>query len=229
MIVAIHQPTHLPWCGYFYKAANCDIFVILDNVQLMRGRGYGTRCQIKTKDGPKWLTVPIKRRGEFQLIKDVEIENSVNWRKSHWETIRHSYAKSPFFVAYGKLFEKIYVQDWVRLADLNIALIKIIMGILALDTPLVYASDLGVEGTSTELLVNICRRLKGDAYLSGFGGVKYQDVQMFKAAEINLGYSNFIHPEYGQQWGDFIPGLSVIDLIFNRGPDALRMIKGGTA
>jgi len=229
MIVAIHQPTHLPWLGYFYKIANCDTFVILDNVQLMRGRGYGVRCQIKTKDGPKWITVPIKNRGDFQLIKDVEIDNSVNWRKKHWETIRHAYAKAPFFGACRKPIEKIFVQDWDKLADLNIALIEACMGLLGLETPLVRASSLDVEGASWELLVSICKKLKADAYLSGSGGAKYQDEEGFAAAGINLGYTHFQHPEYMQQWGVFVPGMSVIDLIFNRGPDSLRLIMGGTA
>lgn len=230
MIVAIHQPNFLPWLGYFYKIAKCDTFVLLDNVQYTKN-SFINRNKIKTPEGELWLTVPVKVKGRFgQLIKDVEIDNIVDWRKKHLRTLEMNYKRAKFFEqVFSRLKAVYYVNDWDNLCELNIRLLEEVLSILKLEKKLVRASELNVEGESTRLLINIVKAVGGNVYLSGFGGAKYQEEELFKQAGIALEYYDFKHPVYPQLWSDFVPNLSVIDLLFNCGSESLNIIlrKGG--
>ena len=96
MIVSIHQPAYLPWLGYFDKIARADLFIWLDNVQFQKN-SFQNRNKILTKDGPVWLTVPMRTSGVLYEtpLKDVEIDNSKNWRVKHLSSIKMNYGKAP--------------------------------------------------------------------------------------------------------------------------------------
>lgn len=226
MIVGIHQPNFLPWLGYFYKLAKSDVFVLLDNVQYTKN-SFINRNRIKTPQGAKWFTVPVKIKGRFgQLIEDVEINNLVDWRKKHLGALEANYKKARFFeTIFQELKTIYYTDDWSNLCELNIQLLEWVLSMLKLEKKLVRASDLNVEGESTQLLINIVKTLGGDVYLSGFGGAKYQEEKLFKEAGITLAYYEFEHPIYPQLWSDFIFNLSIIDLLFNHGPESLDVVS----
>lgn len=229
MIVAIHQPNFLPWLGYFYKIYKSEVFVFLDNVQLPIGRSFCHRNKVKTSNGEIWLSLPILRAGKTLkklLINQVKIDNSQNWRRKHLKTLEMNYKKVRYFSEVFKLTEDIYyLKDWEYLADFNIELIKKFTEYIGLNVNFVKASELNVEGRSTELLIQIVKKTDGDIYLSGFGGVEYQEEKLFKKEGIKLEYYNFVHPEYHQLWGAFVPNLSVIDLIFNMGEKSGEIIR----
>lgn len=228
VIVGIHQPNFLPWLGYFYKLAKCDTFVPLDNVQYTKN-SFINRNRIKTPQGAMWLTVPVKIKGRFgQLIKDVEINNTVDWRKKHLGTLEANYRKARFFEPIFQSLKAIYyADDWSNLCALNIRLLEWVLSLLKLEKRLIRASDLNLEGESTRLLIGIVKAVGGKVYLSGFGGAKYQEEELFKQAGIELQYYEFSHPVYPQLWSDFIPNLSIIDLLFNYGPESLDIILRG--
>jgi len=225
LIVGIHQPNFLPWLGYFYKLAKSDVFVLLDNVQYTKN-SFVNRNKIKTSQGAIWLTVPVKIKGRFgQLIKDVEINNTVNWRKKHLRTLEANYKKAKSFERiFSGLKAAYYADDWSNLCELNIRLLESLLSILKLEKRLVRASELNVEGESTQLLISIVKEVGGNVYLSGFGGAKYQEEELFEEAGITLEYYEFEHPVYPQLWSDFIPNLSIIDLLFNCGPKSFTAI-----
>lgn len=218
MIVSVHQPNYLPWLGYFLKIANSDIFVFLDNVPYTKN-SIINRNKIKTEHGAMWLTVSVLTKGRYgQLINEVEINNNVPWSKIHWKTIWANYAKAPYFQSYSSLFESVYQREWRKLSELNETLIRLICEIFSIKgVKFIRASELNVSGKSTELLINICKALGADTYLSGFGGKKYMNEKLFEKRGIELKYYEFQHPIYKQLWGDFISNLSVIDLLFNEG------------
>ena len=226
MIVAIHQPNYLPWLGYFYKIASCDMFVLLDNVQYSKN-GFINRNKIKTPQGTAWLTVGALTKGRYeQLINEVEINNSLPWSSIHEKSISQGYSNAPYFKNYISFFEDIYHRKWEGLVDLNEALIKVICQILGIrSVEFTRASELNVPGQSTELLVNICKAVGSDTYLSGPSGQKYMDEELFEREGISLRYSDFKHPAYTQLWGDFIPNMSIIDLLFNEGGESLKILK----
>lgn len=225
--VAIHQPNYLPWLGYFYKIASCDMFVLLSNVQYAKN-SIINRSKIKTSQGASWLTIGVLTKGKpNQLISEVKINNNVLWRDTHWKSISQNYARAPHFDEYKEAFAGFYQRYWERLAELNEELIRSICQMLGIEnTKFIKASDINVSGSGTELLINICKEVGANTYLSGFGGAKYMDEDKFRDAGIELRYYDFKHPVYHQLWGDFIPNLSVIDLLFNEGDKSLQILKG---
>ena len=222
-IVAIHQPNYLPWPGYFYKIAGCDHFVLLDDV-VMASPGFTNRNRIKTKDGVLWLTVPCKNVFGQTLIKDVECADE-KWRKRHVRTLEMNYRRAPHFDTYIGRLREIMLSDERSICNLNIELIKQIAHWLGLSCSFQLSSTLGVPGTGDDRLINLVARLGGDVYLSGYGGANYQSEAKFREADIRLLYYGFEPPIYPQLWGQFEVALSVIDLLFNTGPDSQRILS----
>lgn len=226
MIVAIHQPNYMPWLGFFHKLCSCDIFVLLDSVQFTK-RGFQNRTKIKSPQGAAWLTVPVKTKGlYFQKTNDVRIDNTQDWAKKHWEAMESFYKKSSFFSLYAKCIKEVYSREWESLVCLNETLIRFIATTLKQPDKFLKASQLKVGGKSTELLLNICKEVGGNIYLSGISGRNYLKEELFMEAGIQIIYQDFTHPVYKQQFGEFISGLAVIDLLFNHGDKTLDILFG---
>jgi len=191
MIAAIHQPNYLPSLRFFEKMRSSDVFVVLDDAQFTRN-SFINRNRIRTANRPLWLTVPVRNNGRFgQLIKDVEIDNSQAWARKHWKSIKQNYGKTEAFAVHAEALERIYSRRWEKLFDLNCELIAYIAGQLGIIGHLsVYASSLGIPSAGTERLIDICKQLKADTYLSGSGGRNYQDEQLFEKARINMVYQS---------------------------------------
>jgi hypothetical protein len=225
MIVSIHQPNFLPWLGYFYKIAKSDIFVLLDDVQYSKN-SFINRNRIKTPQGEMWLTLPVIQSGNFgQNIVDCIILRKEASVKKLLNSIKLNYAKAPYFRKYYDELVYVMQSKTEHLAELNTELIKWACNCLHIDTPLVTSSSLSIpQKQSTERLIQICKALDGTAYLCGKGGTKYQDEAMFAANDIKVTTSSFNHPVYHQQWGTFLPELSVIDLLFNEGDNSMNII-----
>ncbi len=226
MIVAIQQPEHLPWLGFFDKMARADVFVLLDNVQFKR-RYFENRNKIRSPEGYRWVTVAVKSKGRYrQLINEVELEEARSWKKKYWGSIAHAYAQAPCFGEYGGRFEQAVARDWTRLVELNVALLDVIRGVLGISTPMPLASRT-VDGreTGSDLILAICRALGASTYISGPDGARYLDLDRFADAGIDVQFHEYRHPEYAQLHAPFVSHLSVIDLIFNHGEDSLRILR----
>ncbi len=225
MIVAIHQPQYMAWTGYFDKMDKADVFVFLDTVQFKKNE-YQNRNLIKGPGGARWLTVPVIH-SFGQTIREVRINDGVDWRKKHLMGVTSCYGRAPFFGDYIGYVEQLIGGPGAGLSDLNIACITLIARLLGIETRLVTASDLGeVPGERDRRLLEIVRRLGGDTYLSGEGGKGYIDADVFREANIELLFQKFTSPEYPQLFGDFVPNLSTIDLLFNVGQRAIDYIRG---
>lgn len=228
MIVSIHQPQYIPWLGYFDKIDKSDVFVFLDNVQYKK-REYQNRNRICTKNGWKWLTVPVITKGRYyQKIIEVEIDNSQKWQRKHLRDIKIHYSKASYFKEHIWFFESVYMQKWERLVDINKQIINYLLGYLGISTPIYYESEMGTESHSTDRIVEICQKLRADTYLSGNGGREYLDEAKFLKAGIKLVYQDFKHPIYQQLHNPFIPFMSIIDLMFNHGKESLSILRNGS-
>ncbi len=230
MILSVHQPQYITWLGYFNKIDKSDCFVFLDNVQY-KEREYQNRNKIRSKDGWMWMTVPVISKGlGHQKICDVQINNDFDWQIDHLKSLKTYYNKSPFFRQHYPFFEGIYTIKWEKLVDLNIHIIKYILEQLGIETPLYYESEIGTTSQATERIIEICKKVKADIYLSGMGGKNYLKEEQFSQVGIKLEYQNFIHPVYHQQYMQeesfFLPYMSIIDLLFNEGPESIRILKG---
>ncbi len=231
MIVAIHQPNYLPWLGYFNKMARSDVFVLFDDVQLVRGKSFATRNRVKTANDVQWLTVPVKEKGELVLIKDALIAQDGKWQKKHWRAIQLAYKKAPYFDRYEAKFSQIYDASWEKLNELNVTLIKLIKDLIGIKTTFILSSEMNIEAKGAEKIISIVRELKADKYITGEGegSKRYVAEEEFKKNNIELIYQHFEHPVYHQLWGDFVPDLSVIDLLFNEGEKSLEILTGANS
>lgn len=227
MIISVHQPQYIPWLGYFEKIAKSDKFVFLDNVQY-KEREFQNRNKIRTKDGSSWLTVPVISKGEGrQNIKDVKIDNEVAWQRKHLAGLRTSYARAAFFKDYYPYFEEMLGKEQAYLKDLNIEIIKFILKELSINTPISFESDLNIATMSTQRIIDICKKHKADTYLSGAGGRGYLEEGLFTQENIRLVYQQFVHPQYKQCYEPFVPFMSIIDLLFNHGSEASKILLQG--
>ena len=227
---SIMQPTYLPWLGYFDLTNRSDIFVFLDTVQLDK-RSWQQRNRIKTPNSEIMLTVPVLTKGRFnQEIRDVEIDVSQRFEKKHFNSIQLNYKNSKYYKLYIGELEEIFFGKISGLANLNIRLIKWLSSKIGIKTKFISSSELDVSGSKTELLINICMKINANHYLSPIGSKGYiEKNNLFTNSGIQLSYQNYQHPTYNQLFGDFIPYLSVIDLLFNEGEKSLEIIKSGSS
>jgi len=223
--VALHQPVYLPFPGYFQKMARADEFLVMDFVQLHR-QSWQLRNRVKTAAGATWLSVPVYVKGRLgQLIRDVRVVEGP-WRRKHWETLRQSYGAAPYWRDYADFFAATYARPWDRLADLNLHLMLGMREMLGITTPLADAGAYEFEGAKTDLVVDICRKLGATAYLSSDGEAAYIEEEKFAAAALAHAYLGWEPTPYPQLHGDFIPGLSTVDVLFNCGPRSLDVVMG---
>ncbi len=223
MIATIHQPQFMPWIGYFDKMEQADVFVYLDNVQFKKNE-WQNRNRLKTAQGWQWLTVPVLHKFP-QTILEVGINDEVDWKSKHLNALATNYSKAPFYKHYWEQFKEFYERDWRRLADINIGSVELLKSLMGLSVKTVLASDLKTKGDSTQRLVEICKEMGADTYISGPDGVKYMDTTLFAKNDIKVVFHDFHHPVYAQLYGDFISHLSIVDLLFNYGPNSLETIR----
>lgn len=227
MVIGILQPGYLPWLGFFEQLYRSDLFVVYDDVQYDK-HSWRNRNRIKTVNGIQWLTVPVLLNfKEHPQITDVQIDNSSKWRKKHMETIRQSYARARFFQDYIGIFENTFARSWQYLIDLDLHLTEQLASALGIpQKPMVRSSSLGIQGGRIERLVNICRHFNADAFYEGASGSNYIDTEEFRKQGIAVQFQNYRHPVYNQLHGEFVPYLSVIDLLFNCGDTSLDILLG---
>ena len=233
MLVAIHQPTFFPWLGYLDRMAEADLFVILDHVQFER-RNYQNRTMIRLEDEARWLTVPVVQLSQKEKIVDKMVDNPPEtegnrwWGPNSFNTLKYAYRKAPFFEMYAAELRDIFHAKWDKLVDLDMAGLEFLRKHLEISTPLVKSSTLAPEGQRSELLLDICQRVKASAFLGGMGGSRtYLNRAAFDEARMGVKWQEFRHPAYPQQGSaPFIKGLSALDVLFNCGPESAAILRG---
>ncbi len=223
MKVAVHQPNYLPWLGYFAKIAHADVFIFLDDVQLPQGRSYVHRTKIHSPTGGTWLSAPI-RREERQIIKDVQFAHE-DWRRRHQATWFHTYRKAPFFRPVMDLVDSIFAFETNNLAQFNVHAVSGIARFLDLSCRFELSSTCGSASSSDDRLIDLVSWIGGDTYISGAGGQNYQNKEKFDAAGIDLCVREYRTKPYAQFQGGFTEGMSILDALFNLGPDTVQRLS----
>ncbi len=228
MILSAHQPAYLPWLGVFHKVAISDVFVLLDNVQFEKN-SFINRNKIKTHKGDIWLTIPVSTSGHFQkTISEMEISKNPKWRKKHLKSIEFNYKKAPFFSDYQEFFEEIYSKEWIKLFDLLYDTLEFLLNEIGLETKIYLQSELGFKRKKQELILEMCEYFNAEAFVFGVLGKNYADKNLFNKYEQKIYFQEYVSPDYPQLHGDYIPNLSIIDLLFNLGSEkALDVILKG--
>lgn len=219
----ILQSSYIPWKGYFDLIARADELILFDDAQYTR-RDWRNRNRIKSASGTPWLTIPVEVKGRFeQKICDTRVHDPA-WAASHWQRLLDSYRRAPFFALYRELFETLYLGlDERELSAINGRFIKAICHILGIGTKISWSMEYSLSIGKTECLIGLCRAVGATRYLSGPAARDYIEPQLFKDAEIELDYMCYDnYPQYPQLHGPFAHQVSVLDLIFNAGPEASR-------
>jgi len=224
MKITVHQANYFPYPGFFQKVSISDVYVVLDKAQFQFD--ITNRNKIITPDG-SWtrISVPIKKGQKFFEIRNVEINNDLPWAEENWNLIHKSYNESPFFDLYKVFLDSLYKKNWNLILDLNLQILKKIFDWLDIKTEIVLESELNITSTSSERLLDICKKLGADTYISGIGGKRYLDEKLFEKNKITLKYQSYDPITYVQHISkSFIPNLSIIDLLFNEGTDRSQEI-----
>ena len=227
MILTAHQPVYLPWLGLFHKIALADMFISFNQVQY-QPKDWNNRNKIKTAQEPVWLSVPVLRSGFLERkYTEIEINNSINWGRKHFNSMQGSYAKAPYFKRYADFFEDTYKKDWNTLVELNEYMLRWFLDTLGINVPVRRADEWTFQGMKSDMVLDMCLQAGADTYIFGAEGRNYADEQSFNEAGVEVLYQDYQHPEYPQLHGDFISHLSIVDLLFNCGDNSLEILMSG--
>lgn len=224
--IIITQSNYIPWKGYFDSINIADEFILYDDMQFTR-RDWRNRNQIKTRDGIKWLTIPVEVKGKyFQKINETKISDS-DWGEKHWTTILHNYSKAKYFNEYKKLFEDLYLNNKEEyLSKVNYNFLKTVCELLGIKTKMIWSDEFNLLEEKTERLVDICKARGATDYYSGPAAKAYMNEELFERENIKVHYFDYSgYPDYNQLYGDFTHAVSIIDLIFNEGPNSTKFMK----
>ncbi len=227
MRVGVIQSSFIPWRGYFDFIASVDVFVFHDDIQYTKG-DWRNRNKIKTATGLQWLTVPVYYKSVSQLICDTKIDNSAQWARKHLRAWRTHYQAASYLDVAEEILTLLNENNDATISQLNISLIREICGYLGISTPMMLSTELTLEGSKTERLIDLLGKLNASAYLSGPSADAYLDKEAFRRSGIRLEYKSYDYAPYPQLWGDFVGEVTVLDLIANCGPGAKNHIRSRT-
>jgi hypothetical protein len=226
--VAIHQPAYAPYGGFFAKVAASDMLVVLDTVLYSRS-GFQSRNRIRMAHGIQWLTVPVHARGR-PTLSELEIDQERNWAAVHWRTLQGVYGNKQV-----RALEWLPDLKGLRFTDVAIASLERLLDVLGLSRiQVVRASEIGSQLGSDEppddRLIRLLREVGASAYVAGPGGREYMDRATWQRAAIPVQFCRWTPTPYAQPpHADFVPNLSVIDMIGRVGPERTAdMVCGGS-
>ena len=224
--VAIVQSNYIPWKGYFDLISSVDEFVLYDDAQYTR-RDWRNRNRIKTPQGVRWLTVPVKAKGNYhQPIRDIEIDGT-RWAENHWNILTQSYRRADHFREIANWLEPLYLEGVPkRLSDLNRKFIHKICDYLNITTKITDTGEYNLDGDRSERLANICKQSGATHYVSGPSARNYMKTSIFEEEGLNVIWFNYDkYPCYPQLWGDYVSSVSIIDLLFNCGMNSRKYMR----
>lgn len=221
--VAIIQSNYIPWKGYFDIINMVDEFILLDDVQYTK-QDWRNRNRIKTREGVKWLSVPVSVAKLSTPINAVKIADS-DWTRSHWKGLQGNYSTTRYFQNYRQVFEDLYLGcKESSLSLINYRFINAICDMLSIKTRISWSTDYQLEGDRSEKLVSLCRQAGAQEYLSGPAAKAYLDEHLFNSWNIDVRWMDYTgYPVYRQSYcPPFIHEVSIIDLLFAEGANGAK-------
>jgi hypothetical protein len=223
----ILQPSYMPWRGYFHLIQKADVFVFYDDVQYDHG-GWRNRNRIKTSTGLRWLTIPVVTHGALTQrtsIHQIRTLTTTSWNRKHFETLRHSYSRAPFFRHYEHLLLDFYASPRELLADFTIeTTIRLARELGINGTVFLRSSELRIQGERTERLIEILKHVGADHYITGPAARNYLEEMQMTREGIQVEWMIYDYPEYMQLYPPYESHVSILDLLFMQGPESWRSI-----
>lgn len=227
--IVVLQSNYIPWKGYFDLIHDADFFIFHDDLQFTKN-DWRNRNKIMTPKGPEWISIPVGS-DEHRLICEVKIKDPI-WQAKHWKTIQQYYSKCPYYSKYRSFFEDVFLgRKWENLSVLNQYLIRTISyDLLNLSTEFCDSREFNLSGQKLERLMELVTKAGADRYISGPAARDYIEPHRFSEVGIELVWKDYSgYPEYPQRFNPFEHGVSILDLLFNVGPDAPWYIWGWRA
>lgn len=225
--VVISQPMYFPWVGQLEQLLLADTFIFYDDVQFSKG-SFSNRVQIKAEAGVRWMTVPLKNLHLGQLINGVLLDPSCNWQRTHMNTFRQAYAKSPFLEDALGLMDLVFSKKSNNLAELSINSMLELARYFSLDIgrKFIRSSEINILGHSTQRVVDICCAQGASLYLTGHGARNYLNHEAFEEKGIDVSYIEYGCAAYKQLHEGFNPYVTALDLVANSGSEGRNFILG---
>lgn len=222
--IAISQSNYIPWKGYFDFINTVDEFVLYDEVQYTK-RDWRNRNRIKTPHGIKWITIPVKGSQQYRIDEVCIAEKC--WNKNHWNMLSNCYGEAPFFEFYADEISQLYKSATNQeLSAINHHFLKGVNALLDIDTPLSWSTDYEGQGGRCERLISICKQADANIYVSGPTAKSYLDVELFNRNGITVEWMDYSgYKEYPQLFGTFEHAVTILDVLFNTGPDVRQYLK----
>lgn len=222
--VVIHQPDFAPYLGFFHRFLHADLYVALDHVQFVShsSKSWTHRDKIKTQQGEKWLTLSVKKASRETPINQIALSETTDWVMDNLNLLAQNYRKTAHFEAIMPSIEDLYRTAPPLMSDFNLRSINVISQMLDVELPSVRSSTLDPQGSKNELLIDLLQKVGATHYLSGMGAKNYMRPELFSEAGIHVVWQDFKHPTYPQPFGDFLPYLSSLDVLFNCGIEGAR-------
>lgn len=215
----------MPWYGFFKKLARADTWVVLDHVKNnpRDSAFWGRRVQVLINGKAYWLSIPIEKKyskGQLSVrICDMRVNGSLlNENHKLVKSVYQGYKSAPYFEDIFPIFNSYFLDSDLNLSNRNLNFILKILELLSININVVRSSDLLLQKTSTDLLIEIIQSIGADRYICGNGAIGYQNDDLFAHNNIQLVYNKFEHPNYQQRKvHNFQQGLSILDMLFNCG------------
>lgn len=224
--IVISQPMYFPWIGMLEQFKLCDLFVHYDDVQFSKG-GFFNRVQFKAAGGTKWLTVPLMAQKLGQLINEVKINDKIDWRRSHVDQLKQAYSAAPFKRDMLELVDAVFSRKYENIGALARASMEILVQYypeIGREKSIFASSELGIGGSGSQRVMDICSHFHASRYLTGHGAKNYLDHEGFERKGIDVAYIEYGLRPYSQSHGEFTPYVSALDLVAQEGRNGLQFI-----
>jgi len=214
------QPYFFPYPGYFSLIKNSDKWIFFDTPQYIRHGWVNRNRVLKPVEGWQYITVPLKKHERDATIKDVITNNAEDWKIKIIRQLEHYKKLAPFYIQTIKLIENCFAVSTDSLSELNIASIKEICRHLEIEcnSEVFSKMDIAIDAVSApdEWALNICKAIGGTQYINPPGGLDFFDKNKYISQNIDIKFLEINTAVYQQGKREFIPGLSIIDvMMFN--------------
>lgn len=223
MKIAIMQPYFFPYIGYFQLINAVDEFVVYDNIKFTK-KGWINRNRILVSGKDSYISLPLKKDSDHLDVRDRYLADSWSFEKDKMlNRIIESYRKAPYFDSVYPIIEKSILFEEHNLFGFILNSLNLVREYLGIQTPLLVSSTIPVDhGLKAEKkVVAICKARKADMYLNPIGGVQLYSKVDFRNEGLDLCFlktTNFI---YKQSDNEFVPFLSIIDVMMFNSKDKI--------
>ncbi|UTW62719.1 WbqC family protein [bacterium SCSIO 12741] len=224
--IVITQSNYIPWKGYFDNINAVDEIVLYDDMQYTR-RDWRNRNKIKTPQGVQWLTIPVVVKGKFEQKINETLTSETKWADKHLRSFQLNYGKAPCFGDIHPWVEEIYqTAPRENLTEINRHFIEKINARLGIDTKISDSREFDLGEGKTERLVNVCLAAGATDYYCGPASKSYLDESLFNDKGVQVHYFDYSgYPEYPQMFGAFEHAVTILDLLYNVGDEAMKYLK----